>query len=178
MLIAQERNMTGVIKPFDQDSHDRTDQFGKNSFINYVNRFHRNGLRTIENPDRYGIDLLTLNTNNIVVRAWEIEVREDYWISDTSFPDKTVNCIERKEHLWRKDSSFYSHIPYEVDDACETVYVQMNRLGTRAVIIPGNLVLKYRKKLWPNKFSKKEFVRQVPLDKVIQIRLSTGQIER
>ena len=163
--------MHGVIKPFDALDYSRNDQKGRNCFRDFLNTIHQNDKRTIDNPNKYGIDLLTIDTNNVVIRAWEIEIREQNWKGDISFPFSEINCIERKEYLWRKDKEFYDKIPFSVDKSCETVYVQLNDICTKAVLIPGSLILKYKLKPWKNRKCSGEYVRQVPIEKTIQIRI-------
>ena len=165
------RNMRGVIKPFDSADHSRNDQRGRDMFRRFLNRLHKTGNRTIDNPDRYGIDLLTLTPDDVVVRAWEIEVREHNWKGDVPFPFREINCIERKEYLWRKDKEFYDKIPFSVDTDCQVMYVQINDACTRAVIIPGSVVLKYPLKPWSNRKCDGEYVRQVPVEKTIQVNI-------
>ena len=168
------RNMTGVIKRFDAADHARNDQVGRDQFRKFLNRLHKTGNRTIDNPDRYGIDLLTLTPDDTVVRAWEIEVREQNWKGDVQFPFHEINCIERKDYLWRKDKEFYDKIPFLVDTDCQVMYVQLNDICTRAVIIPGSVVLQYKLKPWRNRKCDGEYVRQVPVEKTIRVNIQQG----
>lgn len=172
MTVAKQRKMKGKIKSFDKDCHKKNDVIARNAFSNFLNRLRSNSTKIIENPDKYGIDLLTLNEDGIVTRAWEIERREENWKGDVPFPFPTINCIERKEYMWRREKEFYDKIPFPVDSACEVLYVQLNDLCTRAVIIPGSVVLKYRLKPWHNRKSDNEYVRQVPIEKTFQVRLT------
>ena len=176
MLITASRNMKGSLKPFNSKNYSINDSKGKTAFRNFLNSLHKNGNRTIDNPNQYGIDLLTLNPSGVVVKAWEIEVRENNWTGNRTFPHELVNCIERKEYLWRREQEFYDKIPLEVDKACEVLYVQLNDLCTRAVIIPGSIVLKCRLKPWDNSYCSGEYVRQVPLSKTIQVNLVTTKV--
>jgi hypothetical protein len=93
------RNMTGVIKQFDADNYTVNDKKGRDAFRKFLNSLHKNGNKTTDNSNPYGIDLITLNNNNIVVKAWEIEVREQNWKGDIPFPFSEINCIERKEYM-------------------------------------------------------------------------------
>lgn len=173
-MSASTRNMTGTIKSFDHKDHIRNDKKGREAFCNFLNTLHKKGNRTIDNPNQYGIDLLTVNTDNIVVKAWEIEVREENWKGDIPFPFGEINCIERKEYMWRREKEFYDKIPFVVDKACEVIYVQLNDICTRAVIIPSSLILKYRLKPWKNRKCDGEYVRQVPIEKTIRVKLTQG----
>ena len=75
-MITATRKMTGVIKQFDAVNHTINDKKGRNTFSKFLNSLHKNGNKTVDNPNPYGIDLLTLNSDNVVIKAWEIEVRE------------------------------------------------------------------------------------------------------
>jgi hypothetical protein len=170
-MISATRKMTGVIKQFDAVNHTINDKKGRNAFSKFLNLLHKNGNKTVDNPNPYGIDLLTLNSENVVIKAWEIEVREQNWKGDIPFPFSEINCIERKEYMWRREKEFYDKIPFSVDKACEVLYVQLNDICTRAVIIPSTTILKYRLKPWANRKCSGEYVRQVPIDKTIKVRL-------
>lgn len=165
--------MQGNRKPFDPALHARTDSPGKNATLKLVNRTlaHRKNLRTIENPDQHGIDLLTLNEKDEVVACWEVEVRLDSWEGDHDFPFDSVNCLERKDHMWMKENTFTEKIPFPVASNCEIFYVQLNNLCNRFAIIESEQVLKCRLRPQPNKKMHGEMVRQVPLDWVKQVRL-------
>lgn len=170
-MITATRKMTGVIKQFDAVNHNINDKKGRNAFSKFLNLLHKNGNKTVDNPNPYGIDLLTLNSDGVVIKAWEIEVREQNWKGDIPFPFSEINCIERKEYMWRREKEFYDKIPFSVDKACEVLYVQLNDICTRAVIIPSTTILKYRLKPWANRKCSGECVRQVPIDKTIKVRL-------
>jgi len=174
-MYVTSRNMTGTIKKFDQKDYNRNDKKGRDAFRNFLNQHHKNGNRTIDNPDQYGIDLLTLNINDIVIKTWEIEVREKNWKGDIPFPFGEINCIERKEYMWRREKEFYEKIPFTLDNGCEVLYVQLNDICTRAVIIPSSLILKYRLKPWKNRKCDGEYVRQVPIEKTIRVKLTQGR---
>lgn len=168
---AKKRGMYGHLKSFDRDEHRTYDSKGKRAALDAI-RNHLDlakGLRTIENPDRYGIDLLTLNENDEVVACWEVEVRHGNWSGNRPFPFREINCIERKDHQWRKDDSFLKGIPYKTTEELEVFYMQLNRECNRAVIIKGDTVLKYPLKPWRNRKASGEFVRQVPVTQTRQI---------
>jgi hypothetical protein len=165
--------MLGVRKPFDKEMHDQTDEAGKNATLEFINRnlADKPNLRTIENPDQYGIDLLTLNEKDEVIACWEVEVRFGNWKGDRDFPFDTINCIERKDHMWKKENSFTDKIPFPVTSNCKVYYVQLNDLCNRFAIIESANVLKCRLRPWSNRFQQGEMVRQVPLKWVKQARL-------
>lgn len=173
MNITEKRGMQGTLKVFDRTDHDTYDTKGKQAFIKYLDGFLPKHLKTIENPDQHGIDLLTIDKNtNLVVQTWEIEVRYGNWKNDTPFPFDEINCIERKDHQWRKSNEYLKKIPHKVADNHEVCYVQLNAPCTRAVLIDSKLILQYPLKPWANRKSDGEYVRQVPVAKTIQIKIA------
>jgi hypothetical protein len=167
--VTSKRKMSGQIKQFDQIEHDIWDSKGKNAVI----KFFQDGLRgknlcVIENPNEYGIDVLVLNKKDVVVAAFEIEVRYGNWVGDVKFPFSEINCIERKDYLWRKDDELYEKIPFKCAKDMNVYYVQLNDLCNRMVVISGDTVLKYDQVHWKNRKSDNEYVRQVPLKKCIE----------
>jgi hypothetical protein len=172
MSVAESRNMMGVIKKFDRVEHNQYDQLGRDAFRKFLDRaFVLKNVKTIDNPNEHGIDLLTLNQNDEVVHCWEIEVRHGNWQGDIKFPFNEINCIERKDHQWRRDKSFTSNIGYPLADKYKVYYVQLNRECTRAVIIDGDIILNYPLKSWKNRKSEGEYVRQIPVSKTVQVKL-------
>jgi hypothetical protein len=138
--------------------------------ISVLNK-HYPHYKNIENPNTYGIDVLTLN-NDKVIACWEVEVRHGNWQGDVKFPFREINCIERKDYQWRREQELLDKIPYEMADKYKVYYVQMNKECTRAVIIDGDIILNYPLKEWRNRKADGECVRQVPISKTIQIKLS------
>ena len=167
---AQQRKMYGTLKSFDSKEHATYDSKGKDAGLIVADwYFGEENTRTIENPDRHGIDLLTLNENDEVVACWEVEVRHGNWRGDIEFPFRDINCIERKDHQWRKDKTFTNNIPFKLSDSYQVFYVQFNKECTRAVIIDGDVVLEHPLKPWSNRKAQGEYVRQVPVDKATQV---------
>jgi hypothetical protein len=168
----ETRGMLGTLKKFDREEHSTYDSAGREAFKAYANKaFKDKGWKTIDNSNEHGIDLLTLNEKNEVVICWEIEVRHGNWQGDKPFPFREINCIERKDHQWRKDSSFTSKIPEKLAKSYLVYYVQLNKECSRAVIIRGDTILQYPLKPWANRKASGEYVRQVPIDKTTQIKL-------
>lgn len=168
------RNMLGTLKPFDKEEHGVYDVKGKEAVLSYLNRvpsLRDKKLKSIENPDRYGIDILTLNEKNEVIAGWEVEVRHGNWQGDKPFPFKEINCIERKDHQWKKEKSFTDKIPFKMAKNYKVFYVQLNKECNRAVIIDGDTILQYPLKPWANRKSTGEYVRQVPISKTKEVRL-------
>jgi hypothetical protein len=169
--IETSRGMSGALKPFDKTENQIYDVIGKNAMISILNKNYPQ-YKNIENPNSYGIDVLTLNKKDKVVGCWEVEVRHGNWQGDNKFPFREINCIERKDYQWRRDQEFLDKIPYEMADKYKVYYVQMNKECTRAAIIDGDIILNYPLKNWKNRKAVNEFVRQIPISKTIQIKLS------
>ena len=72
-----------IYKQFNKESHAVNDKPAKDLVINFLKS---KGVDAIENPDKYGID--------IIVPRYEVERRE-IWIDN--FPFKTVHIPARKE---------------------------------------------------------------------------------
>lgn len=175
-MISSQRKMKGVLKKFDSIDHSKNDAKGRNAFRDFLNKLHKNGNRTIDNPNPYGIDLLTLNLSDVVIKAWDVEVRENTWIGEIKFPFSTVNCIERKDYIWRKEQELFNKIPFDVDKNCELSYVHLNNICTRAIIIPGQIVLRYKLVQLDNIKCSGEYIRRVPVNKTFQVKLNNGKI--
>ena len=164
--------MSGSIKEFDKDEHDIWDKKGKDAIIKFlVDGLADKNLTVIENPNKYGIDILVLNDKNVVKAGFEVEVRYGNWVGDKKFPFGEINCIERKDYMWRKDKELYDKIPYKCSSSMILCYAQLNDLCNRVVIIQGDRILKYNKVKWSNRKSNNEYVRQVPLSECIEHKL-------
>lgn len=167
---AKKRNMKGTLKHFNRSEHRIYDTKGKNAILAYLPTLYNDqNLKHIENPNEHGIDVLTLNENDEVVACWEVEVRHGNWQGDRPFPFREINCIERKDHQWRKAETFTSKVPFKFADEYKVFYVQLNKECTRAAIIKGDTVLKYPLKPWRNRKASGEYVRQVPIYEVVQV---------
>ena len=172
MSVEQNRKMLGALKKFDSVDHGTYDTKGKEAMLKFLNgKLAKHELKTIENPNKYGIDLLTLNKYNKVIHCWEIEVRHGNWQGDVPFPFREINCIERKDYQWRKEKEFIDKIPFELSDEYKVSYVQLNKECTRAVMIDGDTILKYPLKQWANRKAEGEYVRQVPIKETVQVKL-------
>lgn len=170
MSVEQNRGMRGSLKPFDSADHGQYDNKGKTAMLKFLAKKLPNH-KSIENPNTYGIDLLTLNSDNKVIHCWEVEVRYGNWQGDISFPFREINCIERKDYQWKKTKEFLDKIPFEMADKYEVSYVQLNRECSRAVIIDSSVILKYDLKPWANRKFANEYVRQVPISETLQVKL-------
>ena len=170
MNVEHRRSMVGSLKSFDKTDHSLYDNKGKQAMMEFLNR--KLNFKTVENPNEYGIDLLTLNEFGKVIYCWEIEVRHGNWQGDIDFPFREINCIERKDYQWRKDKELFDKIPFDTVLDLKVSYVQLNKECTRAVIIDGDTILNYPLKSWPNRKGTNEYVRQVPISKTVQVRLA------
>ena len=165
------RNMVGVIKSFDRASHDKNDDIAKKAMIKFLDK-HLPHCKNIENPDVHGIDVLSL-CDGEVVACWEVERRAAFWKGNSPFPFSEVNCLERKDHQWRKESTFTSHINFPISNDCMVCYVQMNDICSRIAIIDGDVVLKHKLTEWSNRYVKSgEYVRQVPISEALQYEIN------
>lgn len=99
-------------------------------------------------------------------------MREWNWQGDIPFPFPTMNCLERKEYMWRRDQEFYDKIPFSVDSKCEVLYVQLNNLCNRAVIVPGTMILRHRLKPMQSHKNTGEYIRQVPVERTMCVKLT------
>lgn len=169
-LRSSMRKMQGNLKSFDSAEHAEYDVKGKQAMLTYLN--NKLKFKTIENSNRYGIDLLTVNEYNKVMFAWEIEVRHGNWQGDKPFPFREINCIERKDYQWRHDEEFFKNIPHSVQNNVVVYYVQLNKECNRAVIIRDSVILDHKLKPWANRKAIGEYVRQVPIEKTTQVRLT------
>lgn len=170
--VEAQRGMQGVLKSFDREEHMAYDEKGKDAVISFVNRVLKGkDLSTIENPNKYGIDLLTLNSKKEVIACWEVEVRHGNWSGDRKFPFNEINCIERKDHQWKREKSFTDKIPFPFAKEYKVYYVQLNKECTRLVVIDADKILKYPLKQWHNRKAAGEYVRQVPISETLQTRV-------
>lgn len=79
-----------IPKKFDLNLYNQNDKIYKDKVIEY---FRKEGIELIENPDRYGIDLLNLN-EDVIIMGFEVEHRFN-WSGDV-FPYTTINVPYRK----------------------------------------------------------------------------------
>lgn len=167
MSVSKNREMQGSIKKFNKEEHSLFDDKAKQAWLKYLNnyKFANTKIKTIENPNIHGIDLISLNENNQVIFAWELEVRAGNWKGDIEFPFSSINCIERKDYQWKKAPEFVDKIkPYELAKDCTVYYVQFNDLCSRAVVIEGSVILEQKLIPWSNRYVQNgEYVRQVPV---------------
>jgi len=172
MNYAEQRGMTGTLKKFDANEHMLYDDKGKDAIIKFADRVLKGkNLTTVENPDIHGIDVLTLNSEGEVVACWEVEVRHGNWSGDKPFPFNEINCIERKDHQWKREKTFTDKIPYPLAKTYKVFYAQLNKECNRVVVIDADKILDYPLKPWANRKASGENVRQVPIKKTLQAKI-------
>ena len=125
-----------IYKEFNKESYDANDKPAKDLVINFLKS---KGLDAIENPDKYGID--------IVVPRYEVERRE-IWID--KFPFKTVHIPARKE-------KFLKH---------SIVYVVVNKDFDKIMFCRSEVIRQYNLIEVPNKsVPEGEYFYDVPIEK-------------
>ena len=125
-----------IYKEFNKESHAANDKPAKDLVINFLKS---KGLDAMENPDKYGID--------IVVPRYEVERRE-IWIDE--FPFKTVHIPARKE-------KFLKH---------SIIYAVVNRDFDKIMFCTSEVIRKYNLIEVPNKsVPEGEYFYDVPIEK-------------
>ena len=125
-----------IYKQFNKESHAANDKPAKDLVINFLKS---KGLDAMENPDKYGID--------IVVPRYEVERRE-IWIDE--FPFKTVHIPARKE-------KFLKH---------SIVYVVVNKDFNKIMFCRSEVIRQYDLVEIPNKsVPEGEYFYDVPIEK-------------
>ena len=125
-----------IYKKFNKESHAVNDKPAKDLVINFLKS---KGLDAIENPDKYGID--------IVVPRYEVERRE-IWIDQ--FPFKTVHIPARKE-------KFLKH---------SIIYVVVNKDFNKLMFCRSEIIRQYNLIEVPNKsVPEGEYFYDVPIEK-------------
>ena len=125
-----------IYKEFHKESHAGNDKPAKDLVINFLKS---KGLDAVENPDKYGID--------IVVPRYEVERRE-IWIDE--FPFKTVHIPARKE-------KFLKH---------SIIYVVVNKDFNKLMFCRSEIIRQYNLIEVPNKsVPEGEYFYDVPIEK-------------
>ena len=125
-----------IYKEFNKESYDANDKPAKDLVINFLKS---KGLDAMENPDKYGID--------IVVPRYEVERRE-IWID--KFPFKTVHIPARKE-------KFLKH---------SIIYVVVNKDFNKLMFCRSEIIRQYNLIEVPNKsVPEGEYFYDVPIGK-------------
>jgi len=109
-------------KEFSTALHDQYDSYGKAKVKAYFMKAY--GVFLMENDDRYAVDLIAYKDGKKLGYV-EVEVRESW--SDNDFPFPTLHIPERKGKLLSND--------------LKTVLVSVNKIGTRAFLCDGEVIL-------------------------------------
>ena len=130
----------GVRKVFNPKSHARSDASGKKTVIKYLKSI---GIEAIENPNRYGIDLIVPGSDV----TYEIEQRS-VWIENWFY--SSVHVPERKKKFMQD----------------KMVYAVVNRDCNKIMFCTSEVIRQYTPIEIPNKaVSSGEEFYDVPLDK-------------
>ena len=128
-------------KKFDKELYEKNDSLAKEAAKKF---FAAQGVTAVDNPDKYGVDLL-LDTGSSI----EVEVKHT-WKDDFKFD--TLQIPARKEKFAKL--------------GC--VFMVFNSNITKAFIVHGDIVLASPKKEVYNKYMPKgEMFFQIPVDKLI-----------
>ena len=85
-----------MIKPFNKKLYNDNDPRSREVILNY---YHKRGLLGLkENPDKYGIDLITDDGH------WGIELeRHGKWLGNKDYVYRDIHILSRKVHLFNND---------------------------------------------------------------------------
>jgi hypothetical protein len=137
-----------VSKKFDKELYAENDRIAREKAKSYFSRLN---FQISDNPDQYGPDLiLTDGTQTCFV---ECEIKHN-WSGDV-FPFETIQFPERKAKFARMG----------------VVFFMLNHQLTRAIVVPGNIVLSSPVTEVPNKYvTSGENFFQVPLIKAVIVK--------
>lgn len=148
-------NYKGVRKKFEQSVHDQTDLPARLAGIELFDALFSE-IKTEENPDIYGIDLLLKDTKNpnIVLGAAEVEVKL-VWTGKFRF--NTLHFPERKEKFITGS----------------TYFVIFNKALTECFVVEGQKILNSPKVEVSNyKIKNGEYFFDVPISECFHYKLS------
>lgn len=148
----------GAYKKFDNGLYQRYDKIAKEIVIHHVNNTqgYGDGVSAIENPDRYGPDVI-MQHQGTPVRYIEVEVK-NWWPNTDEFPFPTVNILERKKKFFALGAELW----------------MLNILMNRAMIITPEDIKYKRLVEVPNKYKPEgELFYQVPVEGLQVIHLET-----
>lgn len=160
--------MYGTLKKFDPELYRITDKVSRMA-VQQMLTTKLPQLTHIDNPNQYGIDLLSVDEHGKVVYAWEVENRLGVWKEHRkNFPFSSVNCIERKIDMMQ-NWVYKIGKDLQVDSNARPFYVQTRSDNKRCIIVAGAKVIafgEYRVD-WKNKY-----VNDGILEKVAQVPVS------
>jgi hypothetical protein len=120
-------------KQFSTALHGQYDSYGKLKVKRFFMAAY--GIYLLENPDRYAVDMIAYKDGKKLGYV-EVEVREAW--ADNEFPFETLHIPERKVKLLKND--------------LKTVLVSVNKIGTRAFLCDGEVILSSPIKERSNKY--------------------------
>lgn len=142
-------------KKFDRNLHEQNDSIAKKKAIRY---FKRIGFNVIENPDPYGIDLIS---DKFYV---DVEVKYSWSGSHDNFKFDKLNIPYRKLKFTKLDMP--------------SAFMVMNKQKTYAFVVSGSLLATCPKQVVSNKYEKEdEWFFKVPVCKCTKVNLG-GANER
>lgn len=131
-------------KPFSQDLHDANDPEARDVVIKAL---ERRGIEAHENPDIYGIDLLS------DFRSYEVEVKKAW--SGTEFPFQTVHISARKLKFAEPGNRF----------------VMLNAEMTHALVFKGEDVRDARVITKSTIYTENEKFIELPIERAVRVKL-------
>jgi hypothetical protein len=131
-------------KPFSQSLKDENDTKARDAIINY---YKLKNIIVYDNPDNFGIDLLTLDGRGI-----ELEVHRG-WTNGAHY--NFVNLLERKKHLFEENNNNYFFV---LNNDCSMA------LGISSKDIKPYLSNKIDLECWINGKCRIDIVYRIPLE--------------
>ena len=112
-----------MIKPFNKKLYNDNDPRSREVILNY---YHKRGLLGLkENPDKYGIDLITDDGH------WGIELeRHGKWLGNKDYVYRDIHILSRKVHLFNNDKM-------------NVVFVVLNNEYSKAAYLWKSIIQKY-----------------------------------
>lgn len=144
--------MYGKYKTFDQQTYNEENARAVAAVLLHL---HSQGIHAVENPDKYGVDILVY-TGFRPTMGIEVEVKR-VW-SGPNFPWGSVQLPERKHKLTKT--------------GFETDFYILNRECNSAIVIPGLAVdLKFLKEVPNSNIRSGEMFFQIPVEECTQVDL-------
>jgi len=144
-MICGMNTTQGVCKKFDKNLHTEYDSFGREIVKNFIEKEFK--LKALDNPDKYGVDLIIYHNSDVVGYA-EVEVRNSW--KDDVFPFSDLNIPYRKKKLF--------------DNPLPTLFFSVNKKGSALLYCGSMVILSCEVKELYNKYVEKgELFFKVPL---------------
>ena len=138
--------LNSVHKPFSKENYETNDFSAKKTVMSFLKKI---ALSVIENPDKYGIDLIAdgVTHNGQILNKVFIEVeRRNIW--DYNFPFSSVHIPERKTKFFNQ----------------RILYAVVNSNYNRIMLCPSDIITQFTPVEISNKSIKEgEFFYDVPL---------------